>query len=60
MKKVVDVCDDCDDSEAVCTCTLCNKDFCDDCIDDHLENEHMTDILDDAKDKYTERISEDD
>jgi hypothetical protein len=38
MKKFV--CDECGENEGTFHCGLCDKDFCEDCIGDHIWSEH--------------------
>jgi len=51
-EKTIIICDDCDEeSDKLFTCK-CKKVLCPDCAREHLEQEHLDDMVDDEFDYY--------
>ena len=59
MKKEIEVCDLCEEHyDEMFKCTGCNKVVCPDSKQEHLEDEHMEEILDDVMDDWMIQIEE--
>ena len=55
MKKEVEVCDDCEEeNNTLKTCNYCKKIICEDCIAEHIEENHFDSFFDEFGDNCYE------
>ena len=59
-EKTVIICDSCDEeNDKLFTCT-CKKVFCSYCAREHLESDHLDDMIDEVFDRYFTELEQED